>query len=99
MEYLYLWGINPEGKLIVLGPYDGEQDKEYQQRRGILVRGGVQPNIKWLGTRDQNAATQMIKHGSMGVTGQLQTGINRAQHDIKQTLKVNESTYGGDSRL
>jgi hypothetical protein len=98
MEYMYLWGIGQAG-LIVLGPYDGEHDQEYQKRRAIMVRGGVTPKIRWLGTRDQAAATQMIKHEGMGVTGQLETGTNRARHDIKQVKVISETTFGGDNSI
>lgn len=80
--YLYLWGIMANGKLLVLGPYEGERDREYIRRKNIMIRNGVTPNNRWLDTRDQGAATSIIKHDVMGSQNSLQLGTARARHDI-----------------
>lgn len=90
MDYLYLWAIGPSG-LIVLGGYDGQRDRKYQLNKSILIRNGITPHDRWLGTKDNGAATQIIKHDEMGDTGQLSIGIGRAKHEIKHYGGANNS--------
>lgn len=98
MDHMYLWGIMPNGKLLVLGPYEGERDREYLRRRNIIIANGVTPNIKWLGTIDQNVATSIIKHQVMGSQNSLQLGTARARHDIdRNKADVNQADTGGDT--
>lgn len=82
MEYMYLYGIMPGGKLLVLGPYDGERDREYLRRRKIMITNGVTPNIKWLGTIDKSVAMSMIKRIVEGTQNNSNIETARARHDI-----------------
>ena len=98
MEHMYLWGIMQSGQLLVLGPYEGERDREYLRRLNIIVANGVKPHIRWLSTIDQNVATSIIKHQVMGVEESLQLGTARARHDIDRSkINVNQSDTGGDT--
>lgn len=83
--YMYLWAILLNGKLLVLGPYEGERDREYIRRRNIVIREGANPGIRWLDTIDQNVATSIIKHQVMGSENSLQLGTARARHDIDKS--------------
>lgn len=78
--HLYLWGFTPAEKLVVMGPYDSQNDKKYGHDIAIMQRGGVRPQKVELSTRDQGVATQIIKHRAMEGTSRLQTGLDRAQH-------------------
>jgi len=82
MEHMYLYGIMPGGKLLVLGPYDGERDREYLRRRKIMITNGVTANIKWLGTIDKNVATSIIKRIVEGTQNNSKIETSRARHDI-----------------
>jgi hypothetical protein len=99
MEYLYLWGMHPIKGLILFGPYDGNSDKEYQERRAIMARSNVSPRDEWLGTRDANAATAILKNRYCGVTKELSDGLRRASHDIKKLQPANNQVFGGDHTI
>ena len=90
MEYLYLWGISPVRGLIVLGPYDGPRDDKYQRQRAILAANNITPNDRWLPTRNQGAATAMIKENEMANSGQLNIGLNRARHSVMPNASHSE---------
>lgn len=67
-----------EGRLVIFGPYANEQSaNDY----GFGHFGG-DFEVVWLGTRDTNRATKMLKKQLFDKVGSLDAALKRARHKL-----------------
>ena len=78
--YWWITTITSSGKLVIMGPYNSEQESaEYG-----FSHFGANFEVEQLATRDLSKANRILKKKRFDQIGDLDMALQRAQHTVKE---------------